>query len=43
MTESASSALWAGRFEEGMSDALRRLSFSLHFDGKLLPYDIAGS
>ena len=43
MTESASSALWAGRFEEGMSDALRRLSFSLHFDIKLLPYDIAGS
>lgn len=43
MTESVKTAMWAGRFETGMSDALRRLSFSLHFDHKLLPFDVAGS
>ena len=36
-------AMWAGRFETGMSDALRAISFSLHFDAKLLPYDVRGS
>jgi len=36
-------SMWAGRFESGMSDALRAISFSLHFDCKLLPYDIRGS
>ncbi|MEK7394489.1 MAG: argininosuccinate lyase [Fibrobacterota bacterium] len=36
-------AMWAGRFETGMSDALRAISFSLHFDKKLLPYDVRGS
>lgn len=36
-------AMWAGRFESGMSDALRAISFSLHFDRKLLPYDVRGS
>ncbi|HNY32478.1 MAG TPA: argininosuccinate lyase [Fibrobacteria bacterium] len=37
------SALWAGRFDSGMSEALRAISFSLHFDRKLLPYDVRGS
>lgn len=37
------SALWAGRFDAGMSEALRAISFSLHFDRKLLPYDVRGS
>lgn len=36
-------SMWAGRFETGMSDALRAISFSLHFDSKLLPYDVRGS
>ncbi len=35
--------MWAGRFETGMSEALRAISFSLHFDRKLLPYDVRGS
>lgn len=39
----SNAALWAGRFDTGMSDALRAISFSLHFDRKLLPYDVAGS
>ncbi|MBK9579729.1 MAG: argininosuccinate lyase [Fibrobacterota bacterium] len=37
------SALWAGRFDAGMSEALRAISFSLHFDQKLLAYDVRGS
>jgi len=36
-------ALWAGRFDAGMSEALRAISFSLSFDKALLPYDIRGS
>jgi len=36
-------ALWAGRFEAGMSAALRAISFSLHFDRALLPHDVRGS
>lgn len=43
MTANEGSAMWAGRFESGMSDALRAISFSLHFDRKLLPYDVRGS
>lgn len=43
MTGTVKTAMWAGRFETGMSDALRALSFSLHFDQKLLPFDVAGS
>jgi len=40
---SSTSALWAGRFDGGMSEALRAISFSLHFDIALLPYDVRGS
>ena len=43
MTQTTQGARWAGRFETGMSDALRAISFSLHFDRKLLPYDVRGS
>ena len=43
MTQTTQGAMWAGRFETGMSDALRAISFSLHFDRKLLPYDVRGS
>jgi len=35
--------LWGGRFEGGPSEALARLSASVHFDWRLAPYDIAGS
>ena len=37
------SAMWAGRFDTGMSEALRAISFSLDFDKALLPYDVRGS
>jgi len=40
---SSAGAMWAGRFETGMSEALRAISFSLHFDRELLPYDVRGS
>jgi argininosuccinate lyase len=40
---SSSQALWAGRFDAGMSEALRAISFSLSFDKVLLPYDVRGS
>ena len=43
MTQQNGTAMWAGRFESGMSEALRAISFSLHFDRKLLPYDVRGS
>lgn len=43
MTPTEGTAMWAGRFESGMSEALRAISFSLHFDRKLLPYDVRGS
>jgi argininosuccinate lyase len=43
MSNQDNSSMWAGRFETGMSDALRAISFSLHFDRKLLPYDVRGS
>jgi len=36
-------ALWGGRFEGGPSEALARLSSSVHFDVRLAPYDLAGS
>ena len=36
-------ALWAGRFDAGMSEALRAISFSLQFDRALLPCDVRGS
>ena len=35
--------LWGGRFEGGPSEALEKLSASVHFDWRLAPYDIAGS
>ncbi|MFI6323174.1 argininosuccinate lyase [Nonomuraea sp. NPDC050556] len=35
--------LWGGRFESGPSDALARLSVSVHFDWRLVPYDLAAS
>lgn len=35
--------LWGGRFADGPSDALAKLSASVHFDWRLAPYDIAGS
>ncbi|PZG13369.1 argininosuccinate lyase [Nonomuraea aridisoli] len=35
--------LWGGRFEGGPSDALTRLSVSVHFDWRLVPYDLAAS
>lgn len=43
MSNQENASMWAGRFESGMSDALRAISFSLHFDRKLLPYDVRGS
>ena len=35
--------LWGGRFAGGPSDALARLSVSVHFDWRLAPYDLAAS
>ena len=32
--------LWGGRFAGGPSDALAKLSLSVHFDWRLAPYDI---
>ncbi|WP_333768548.1 argininosuccinate lyase [Streptomyces sp. IBSBF 2435] len=44
MTEEAQGAkLWGGRFADGPSAALEKLSASVHFDFRLAPYDIAGS
>ena len=41
--EKGSGALWGGRFSDGPSPELSRLSKSTHFDWQLAPYDIAGS
>ncbi|MEU4833052.1 argininosuccinate lyase [Streptosporangium sp. NPDC023615] len=35
--------LWGGRFEGGPADALTRLSVSVHFDWRLVPYDLLAS
>jgi argininosuccinate lyase len=35
--------LWGGRFGTGPSQALARLSLSVHFDWRLAPYDLAAS
>ena len=35
--------LWGGRFASGPSDALARLSASVHFDWRLAPYDLRAS
>ena len=36
-------SLWGGRFEGGPSEALARLSVSVHFDWRLAPYDLLAS
>jgi argininosuccinate lyase len=41
--EESAGALWGGRFSDGPSPELTRLSKSTHFDWQLAPYDIAGS
>ena len=41
-TGGAPTRLWGGRFGGGPSDALARLSVSVHFDWRLAPYDLAG-
>ncbi|MDP9094347.1 MAG: argininosuccinate lyase [Actinomycetota bacterium] len=35
--------LWGGRFAGGPSDALAKLSLSVHFDWRLAPYDLLAS
>jgi argininosuccinate lyase len=37
------SRLWGGRFSGGPSDALAKLSLSVHFDWRLAPYDLRAS
>ena len=39
----ASHKLWGGRFSGGPSDALAKLSLSVHFDWRLAPYDLLAS
>ncbi|HEX6936816.1 MAG TPA: argininosuccinate lyase [Actinomycetes bacterium] len=39
----APTRLWGGRFGGGPSEALARLSVSVHFDWRLAPYDLAAS
>ncbi|MGH3265346.1 MAG: lyase family protein, partial [Trebonia sp.] len=41
MTDKTS--LWGGRFAAGPSEALARLSVSVHFDWRLAPYDLRAS
>ncbi|MFF4379651.1 argininosuccinate lyase [Kitasatospora sp. NPDC001547] len=41
--QSSDVRLWGARFADGPSEALARLSASVHFDWRLAPYDIAGS
>jgi argininosuccinate lyase len=38
-----STRLWGGRFSGGPSDALAKLSVSVHFDWRLAPYDLRAS
>ncbi len=35
--------LWGGRFEGGPAQAVRQLSYSVHFDWRLAPYDLLAS
>ena len=35
--------LWGGAFASGPSEALAALSVSVHFDWRLVPYDLQGS
>ncbi|HZC71378.1 MAG TPA: argininosuccinate lyase [Jatrophihabitans sp.] len=41
--EQAGTRLWGGRFTGGPSDALAKLSVSVHFDWRLAPYDLRAS
>ncbi|MEV7185135.1 argininosuccinate lyase [Kitasatospora sp. NPDC093102] len=41
--QSSDVRLWGARFADGPSEALARLSASVHFDWRLASYDIAGS
>ncbi|GAA1222816.1 argininosuccinate lyase [Kitasatospora nipponensis] len=41
--QNADVRLWGARFADGPSEALAKLSASVHFDWRLAPYDIAGS
>jgi argininosuccinate lyase len=43
MSETPSTRLWGGRFAGGPSDALAKLSLSVHFDWRLAPYDLRAS
>jgi len=42
-TADAGLRLWGARFAGGPADAVAQLSVSVHFDWRLVPYDIAGS
>ena len=41
--EPAKTRLWGGRFTGRPSDALAKLSVSVHFDWRLAPYDLLAS
>jgi argininosuccinate lyase len=43
MSEAKSHQLWGGRFKGGPSEALAKLSLSVHFDWRLAPYDLTAS
>ncbi len=43
MSEQTPTRLWGGRFAGGPSDALAKLSLSVHFDWRLAIYDLAAS
>ncbi|MFN2562449.1 MAG: argininosuccinate lyase [Jatrophihabitans sp.] len=43
MTETEGTRLWGGRFAGGPSDALTKLSLSVHFDWRLAQYDLRAS
>ncbi len=43
MNGAETTRLWGGRFATGPSDALTRLSVSVHFDWRLAPYDLRAS
>lgn len=42
-SDSKSSALWGGRFQDAVSEAVAALSKSTHFDWRLAKYDLAAS
>jgi argininosuccinate lyase len=43
LTETEGTRLWGGRFAGGPSDALAKLSLSVHFDWRLAQYDLRAS